>query len=158
MLPKHEFWANSFVAASGIELGVSPVALIFPQSGTPLAELAGTFSMADYASGTLTATLTISAEEIVTTGNCRFNLAWRDASTERVVPLSAAAYDTPQASDTISRGATPAVLQFPTIDFSSTEIDGVTTGEAQLLLSRDNSVGSNAGGIIYVHKLELSEA
>ncbi|MGD1907398.1 MAG: hypothetical protein ACFB0C_15625 [Leptolyngbyaceae cyanobacterium] len=139
-------------------MSVSPVGLIFPHTGTPLAELVSSFSMEGYANGTLTAKLWCSAEAIITNGDFRFNLAWRDAGTGTVTALDSANYASPQASATFSRGGTPSVFQFPAITFSDAQIDGVTTGEAQLLLSRDNTIASNATGIIYVHKVELSEA
>ncbi|MGD1908169.1 MAG: hypothetical protein ACFB0C_19570 [Leptolyngbyaceae cyanobacterium] len=149
--------ANAFQAELGMELAVSPTAIILGETGTPKAE-SGLIPWEGYAGGDVTLEFDISAEALVTTGNIKLDVAFRKV-TSRVAPFSTAEYATAK-SITIARGATPANLQDPkpTLTFTASEIDGLVAGNrGQLLILRDNTVSSNATGIGYLHNILIKE-
>ena len=137
-------------------------AFVEPQEGTAILAFGGSDTPAarslvftlpsTYAGGTITLRIAIAAAS-ATAGNVKIDAQWR-----RMNDLLDRAFATAQTT-TVARGATPNAIQQVEITFTSAQIDGATAGtDIQLRVSRDNAVGTNAAGNIWVLNAELSEA
>lgn len=126
--------------------------LAFNASDTPAARSQVFTLPSSYAGGTITLRLPI-ATASATAGNVKL-----DVSVRRANDLLDRAFATAQTA-TVARGATPNAIQQLEITFTSGQIDGATAGtDIQLRIARDNGVGTNAAGDIWVISAELSEA
>ena len=126
--------------------------LAFGGSDTPAARSLVFTLPSSYAGGTITLRLAIAAAS-ATAGNVKLDGQWR-----RMNDLLDRAFATAQTA-TIARGATPNAIQPLEITFTSAQIDGAEAGmDVQLRISRDNGVGSNAAGNIWVVNAALTEA
>ena len=120
-------------------------------SDTPAARSL-TFTLpSSYAGGTITLRLPIAAASAIE-GNVKLNAQWRRMNDAMNRSFAAAQ------TATIARGATPNAIQQLEITFTSAQIDGATAGmDVQLRLTRDNAVGTNAAGNIWVVNAHISE-
>ena len=126
--------------------------LAFNASDTPAARSLPFTLPSSYEGGTITLRLPIAAAS-ATAGNVKL-----DASIRRMNDLLDRAFAIAQTA-TVARGATPNEIQQLEITFTSAQLDGATAGtDIQLRLARDNGVGGNAAGNIWVIGAEFSEA
>ena len=126
--------------------------LAFNSSDTPAARSLPFTLPSTYTGGTITLRIAIAAAS-ATAGNVKI-----DAQFRRMNDLLDRAFATAQTA-TVARGATPNAIQQLEITFTSAQVDGAEAGmDVQLRLSRDNAVGTNAAGNIWVVNAQLSEA
>ena len=121
-------------------------------SDTPAARSLVFTLPSSYEGGTITLRLSIAAAS-ATAGNVKL-----DASIRRMNDVLDRAFAAAQTA-TIARDSNPDLIQQLEITFTSAQLDGATAGtDIQLRLTRDNGVGSNAAGDVWVIGAEFSEA
>ena len=126
--------------------------LTMAAADTPAARSAKFKLPTNYSGGTITAEFVV-AMASATSGNVKLDLQWRqgDDAFDRAFAAAQTA--------TIARPANPNAEQILAINFTSAQIDGIVAGGfAQLRLTRDNAVASNAAGTAWITGGALFEA